>query len=64
MASSFNAKPTSPSKDLEERVATQPDSPADGLLQGRVSKILEIIESGRESGRPCTVHGLAAEFDL
>ena len=60
MASSFNAKPTSPSKDLEERVATQPDSPADGLLQGRVSKTLEIIESGR----PCTVRGLAAEFDL
>jgi len=60
MASSFNAKPTSPGKDLEERVATQPDSPADGLLQGRVSKILEIIESGR----PCTVRGLAAEFDL
>jgi hypothetical protein len=59
MASSFNAKPTSPGKDLEERVATQPDSPADGLLQGRVRKILEIIESGR----PCTVHGLAAEFD-
>jgi len=60
MASSFNAKPTSPGKDLEERMATQPEPPADGLLQGRVSKILEIIESGR----PCTVRGLAAEFDL
>ena len=60
MASSFNAKPTSPGKDLEERVATQPDSPADGLLQGRVRKILEIIECAR----PCTVRGLAAEFDL
>ena len=60
MASSFNAKPTSPGKDLEERVATRPYSPADGLLQGRVSKILEIIESGR----PCTARGLAAEFDL
>ncbi len=47
-------------KDLDERVATQPDSPTDELLQGRVNKILEIIESGR----PCTVHGLAAEFDL
>jgi AraC-like DNA-binding protein len=29
-------------------------------MQGRVSKILELIESGR----PCTVHGLAAEFNL
>jgi len=65
MVSSFrvnriNAKPASPGKDLDERVATQPDSPTDELLQGRVNKIFEIIESGR----PCTVHGLAAEFDL
>jgi AraC-like DNA-binding protein len=58
--SKIDANPTSPGKDLDERVATQPDSPTDELLQGRVNKILEIIESGR----PCTVHGLAAEFDL
>jgi two-component system response regulator YesN len=58
--SKINAKPTSPGKDLEERVATQPDSPTDELLQGRVNKILEIIKSGR----PCNVCDLARELNL
>jgi transcriptional regulator GlxA family with amidase domain len=65
MASSFrvskiNTKPRSPGKALEERVATQPDSPTHELYGARVGKILEIIKSGR----PCTVHGLAVEFNL
>ena len=65
MVSSFrvnriNAKPASPDEDLEERVATQPASPMDELQRKRVSKILEIIKSGR----PCTVDGLASEFNL
>ena len=65
MASSFrvskiNTKPRSPGKALEERVATQPDSPTHELYGARVGKILETIKSGR----PCTVHGLAVEFNL
>jgi AraC-like DNA-binding protein len=55
-----NAKPASPSTDMEERVATQPDSPEDELRQARIGKILEIIKSGR----PYTVRGLAVELNL
>ncbi len=55
-----SAKPPSPVKDGEERVATQRSSPTDWLQQERVTKILETIESGR----PCSVRGLAGEFNL
>lgn len=41
-------------------MAIQPDLPRDELLQERVRKILEIVRSGR----PCSVHSLAVEFDL
>ncbi len=65
MVSSFrvnriNAKPASPDEDLEERVATQQDSPTHELQQARVGKILEIIRSGR----PCNVRDLARELNL
>ncbi|HJZ73132.1 MAG TPA: helix-turn-helix transcriptional regulator [Vicinamibacterales bacterium] len=43
-----------------EGVAIQPDLPTDERLQERVRKILEIVRSGR----PCSVHSLAVEFDL
>jgi AraC-like DNA-binding protein len=58
--SKINAKPTSSGKDLEERVATQPDSPTAELQQWRVNKILKIIKSGRS----CNVCDLACEFNL
>ncbi len=45
---------------MEERVATQPNSPTDELQQERVSKILETIKSGRL----CSLHGLAGELNL
>jgi len=56
----LNPKPGSPGGDVKERVATQPDLSADEVQQGHVKKILEIIKSER----PCTVHGLAVEFNL
>lgn len=55
-----NAKPASPDEDLEERVATQQDSPTHELQQARVGKILEIVKSGR----PRNVCDLARELNL
>ncbi len=53
-------KQLSAAKHVDESLATLPRLPADELQQERVSKILEAIESGR----PCSVHGLAGEFNL
>lgn len=41
-------------------MAIQPDLPTDERLQERVRKIFEIVRSGR----PCSVHSLAVEFDV
>lgn len=54
------SKQLSAAKRLDERFATLPGLQAGELQQERVSKILEAIESGR----PCSVHGLAGEFNL
>jgi transcriptional regulator GlxA family with amidase domain len=56
----ISVKSPSPDKEVEKRAATQPTSPMDELRRKRLGKILEIIKSGR----PCTVAGLASEFNL
>jgi AraC-like DNA-binding protein len=64
MPSSFRAgtgrsKQLSATKHIEERVV-QSNPPTDELQQERVCKILETIKSGRL----CSLHGLADEFNL
>lgn len=64
-SSSFGAgtnrsQPLSAGKHIEARIAIQPHAPTDELRQGRVSRILEAIKSGRH----CSLHGLASEFNL
>ena len=59
-AGTGRSKQLSVAKHIDERFAALPRLPADELQPERVSKILEAVESGR----PCSVHGLAGEFNL
>jgi AraC-like DNA-binding protein len=59
-AGTNSSQPLSARKHIKERVAPQSNPPTDELQEERISKILETIKSGRL----CSLHGLAAEFNL